>query len=1375
MNYNKSLLDIFHSLSEFEKKVFTILLISNISASAGRLFLFFNELEIYSEAGVKNTSAILLETLESLRGNNLLKGAKGKPWTVCNNALFLAQDPYVRNMIDTYGGLIIKKLEKDILSASEWEWGRKDASDVLVSLLQPFHLLFALPLSRVQKVAQFHSLYNTLFKKSEMIFSYCDFENSRHYEMYFWHSLADIPEISEIFSSCTRRNQKKILEVLKMKVLQEGEMIAFQEIASITPKELKAELLEVLVIQGKIQEAEEILNTLPTSSFSQGVRGIIAFLANQDIKAEDYFHESVLLYKKENKKRKYHTPYLSGVFHVFLMIKKSFRKNINKIHEYISTAYKNSSHFKKSYAFVECIAQNEEGEAINTSLFSQKNRREDMNVFDFLWCAVAMQWCVPKKFVKEGDEWSDIIKELQSYGFHFLADQIELITKKDSQSVFIQAEESFEDQWRHTLNFLDILSGESSKTKTQKKSRIAWVISLPSRTIEITPKLQVQNKNGSWSKGRNIALSKLKNEEFLSAPLSVADRKIIQHIKKYNHYDYYGGSYYQLDAVSAIVDLKESSSVFNDSGESVDIQDNTPKLHITKSKKGYTLSFSEDFSEKEGVIIQKRNDRLYSFQNISYEHLAVKKHIKKNNCIPFEAEEALQKMIFGLSQILPLHSDLAGSDEHIKTVEADTVIQAHIERSEEKLRVEFFIEPIPETEHFFHPGKGSAHFFLEKEGEKIQTARNLKSETQQYNNIIHSSFVFAEQEIQPFVVESQNTFESLELLDELKKEKNTIKLVWKKGEEMVISKNIQSSHVFLQIKKSDQNWFELSGNITQNKKEVADIKEILAKVHASGSRFLEFGENEYWALSEDLHAQLHQIEQISDNGKVNALTVPLIQENLEEIENVTVDDFWKENEQKWKKSLKKKYKVPSTLQAELRAYQKEGFEWLAQRAEMNLGACLADDMGLGKTLQSIALLLYRAKKGPALVVAPVSVLHNWKNEIEKFAPSLRPILLAGTPEERSEQAKNIKKFDVLLCSYGILDKEKELLGSISWDTVILDEAQAIKNHTTKRSQAAFALQANFKMITTGTPIENHLSELWSLFRFITPGFLGSFQSFTNRFILPLEKDSSIETQKTLQKMITPFVLRRKKHEVLTELPEKTEITLSVDMSDQEKNLYEALRQNAIEKIEELKKEKKGTQHLAVLAQIMNLRKACCHPSLVNTALEFESSKLKELEKILTELQENKHKVLIFSQFVEYLKIIKHFLEEKNISYQYLDGSTPLKKRKQAVEDFQDGQGDCFLISLKAGGSGLNLTAANYVIHMDPWWNPAVEDQASDRVYRIGQKQKVTVYRLIIKNSIEEKILNLHSSKRDLADGLLNGTGKKSTLSLDQLKDLLKGE
>jgi SNF2 family DNA or RNA helicase len=317
------------------------------------------------------------------------------------------------------------------------------------------------------------------------------------------------------------------------------------------------------------------------------------------------------------------------------------------------------------------------------------------------------------------------------------------------------------------------------------------------------------------------------------------------------------------------------------------------------------------------------------------------------------------------------------------------------------------------------------------------------------------------------------------------------------------------------------------------------------------------------------------------------------------------------------------------------------------------------------------------------------------------------------------------------------------------------------------------IKAGFRLATRGTPVENRLDELWNLFRFLNPGLLGSHKSFSTRFAVQIEKFGSKAARTLLKRLIRPFILRRTKSQVLEELPPRTDILHRIELSREESAFYEALRRTAVETLAGAENSPPGEKQIRILAEIMRLRRACCNPQLVMPGSGIPSSKLAAFHEIVAELREGGHRALVFSQFVDHLSILRRDLDSAGITYQYLDGSTPQKERQGRVASFQSGEGELFLISLKAGGVGLNLTAADYVIHMDPWWNPAVEDQASDRAHRIGQNRPVTVYRLVAANTIEEKIVALHHQKRDLADSLLEGTETSARVSAEDLMELLR--
>jgi SNF2 family DNA or RNA helicase len=451
--------------------------------------------------------------------------------------------------------------------------------------------------------------------------------------------------------------------------------------------------------------------------------------------------------------------------------------------------------------------------------------------------------------------------------------------------------------------------------------------------------------------------------------------------------------------------------------------------------------------------------------------------------------------------------------------------------------------------------------------------------------------------------------------------------------------------------------------------------------------------------------------------------------------------------------------------AQFRDYQKRGFSWLVFLHQLGIGGILADDMGLGKTLQAIALLCWVKNKSkshkPSLVVAPTSVVPNWAREIEKFAPSLSTLLWQGP--DRHEQKSMLEDVDVVITSYALLRRDEEVLREHEFCYVILDEAQHIKNPLSATARAAKRLKSERRLALTGTPIENRLSEIWSIMDFVSPGLLGSLKTFEEKYARPVERGDA-ETIQKLRAIVRPFVLRRTKSEVAPELPAKIEQDIIVPLADDQAKLYkQILAQVRASVLSEVEKQGVAKAHIQILAALTRLRQVACDPRLAKmNAREGEwndetSGKLSALREILQEAKAGGHRVLVFSQFVEMLQLIKAALDQDGIVYEYIDGST--KDRQQRIDRFNaDESVDAFLISLKAGGTGLNLTGADTVVHFDPWWNPAVEDQATDRAHRIGQNKVVTVYRLIAKGTVEEKILQLSGKKRELVANVLTTEG-----------------
>ena len=929
------------------------------------------------------------------------------------------------------------------------------------------------------------------------------------------------------------------------------------------------------------------------------------------------------------------------------------------------------------------------------------------------------------------------------------------------------------EDWESALNvLLSMTSNAVKQTAKENDSRLVWLVDF--ENLQIQPKEQVYGKTG-WSAGRNVALQRLMRAELNN--MTDQDRRISRNVKQY--YGWSGGNEYALDIDKALPELVGHPLLFLYKSPQVAVQfvEDKPILIAKEVKEGYQLSFSQKI-EAAGWTIVKESPTRYKLLRVTEDHARIARTMENNKLIvPVKGRERLQKVIEGLSNLVTVQSAFETTD-NLPKVKPDLRTCVHLLPIGDGFHVEFYAKPFAENPPYFKPGVGEALVIADMNGKRVQTKRDLKKEK------LNAEALLEKLEILRGVKPQHNTWElddaekCLQFLLELQPmvAEESVLLEWPKGEKFRITKIAGFDQFSMNVKEKND-WFEVNGQLRVDENLVLNMQELL-KISESKSQFIELSPGKFLALTNEFRKRLQEINGLLNPLKdgslqLHKLAAPAMSIFTDEVKAFDFDKKYKKNLDTLHKAFKAKFKVPENFNATLREYQTEGFQWLSRLALWGVGACLADDMGLGKTVQALALVLDRADQGPTLVVAPASVCRNWNVEIQKFTPTLNPILFGEG--DRTAAIDQAGPRDILITTYDLMTREAENFTNKKFTTIILDEAQAIKNRSTKRSETAMQLQGDFKILTTGTPLENHLGELWNLFQFINPGLLGSIERFTEKFAGPIEKYRDENRRDQLRRLVQPFMLRRRKDEVLKELPAKTEITLTVELTPDERAFYEALRRKALASLErDTEGVGGGQKHLQILAEIMRLRRAACHPRLVDEKADFvESAKLRLFGETVEELLDGGHKALVFSQFVGHLAILESYLKKKNISYQYLDGSTPLNKRQERIEAFQRGEGDLFLISLKAGGVGLNLTAADYVIHMDPWWNPAVEDQATDRAHRIGQEKPVTVYRLVTEGTIEEKILKLHEQKRDLADSLLTGADVSARLTADDLLALIK--
>ncbi|MGV8893338.1 MAG: DEAD/DEAH box helicase [Burkholderiaceae bacterium] len=1076
-------------------------------------------------------------------------------------------------------------------------------------------------------------------------------------------------------------------------------------------------------------------------------------------------------------KRKLFLPELIGLLYTVAMLAKKDAASLKRAKEQVDDGVKH--HHAFAYYLLQPLV-NHLAQGVPLNSMSPSARPEKS--IDVLFEGMALYWQDAPQNTPMHDKLLQMRETCMQSGYTWVAAELDVLLFKqysDPQKLLDwHAQQQFqplvnalqrEETWQRALTALTKLKpGAVATVISGSDVRIAWLLESHPNHIKLEPREQKRNAKGVWSKGRPIALKRLAQEQDTLPGISEQDKRIAMCVNK--TYDtYYGGSGYELNGEKALPFLVGHPAVFWFDAPDVGIDIVKGEVALQLKEQGGQISLRLDpiLSAEAPIIWRKETPtRLVVFTS-NPEILQIAGILGRGLTVPATAKAQLVDVIAAIAPHLAIHSDVPELAAHIASVDADTTVYAHLLPLREGLRLQFLVRPLADG-GWFAPGKGAANVLGEQGGNAVQASRNLKQEQKRLQQVMEACPALGEAEENGQEWELQHPELCLELLSELKAlPEDMLQLVWPEGERFRLKGSRSLQQMRLTIKKEGE-WFVAGGDITLDDGRVLALRELLQLMDGASGRFLKLGDNDYLALTEAFRKRLEELRALGepvgkDGLRINPLAAPALAELAAEVGELKADSAWREHVKKLDSLADYIPVLPSTLQAELRDYQLTGYQWLSRLARWGVGACLADDMGLGKTVQALALLLERAPDGPALVVAPISVAMNWQAEVARFAPTLK---VRAYHNNRS--LAELGPFDLVIASYGMLQSDSEIFSALRWHSVVLDEAQVIKNAATKRSQAAMALNADFKMIASGTPVENHLGELWNLFRFINPGLLGSKERFAQRFSNPIERGDK-PARLHLKKLIQPFILRRTKTQVLSELPSRTEVKLIVELSDEERHLYEALRQEALDKIAHLNPGESQSMH--VLAEITKLRRFCCNPKLVLKKSNVSGSKLKVLAAVVEELLENRHKALVFSQFVDHLAIVREWLDQKGIRYQYLDGSTPPAERIKRVNAFQAGEGDIFLISLKAGGTGLNLTAADYVIHLDPWWNPAVEDQASDRAHRMGQLRPVTIYRLVAQDTIEEKILALHAEKRGLADSLLEGgdaAGKMDTAALLRL-------
>jgi SNF2 family DNA or RNA helicase len=1166
-------------------------------------------------------------------------------------------------------------------------------------------------------------------------------------------------------------------------------------------------LIEQLLLRGKLHEAEQILKQAAKEHDNQfaALWGYIAFLQGDDAAAIEQYAIALQALKKGAGKRKIYFQSLSGIFFILALLKQGTPERLSEAAEYASIARQAKHWLSPTYAVLENVVNVQQGDIVKKEwiIHTPIAPHYGGNSLETLVCSLCLYWVDAEQAKKHLPKMLEpFFDDANAAGYLWLAQitgallaQLKPRSPYGKRAAALRSESGMrslvdliqpQEPWELCLNALANLQKDQPQTTTKpdSNSRLAWFITFyPSSGYVLQPREQSLNAKGEWSKGRPIALKRLKTSVDEFGYLTPQDVKICSYIKTYTYG--WGNKTEYTFGEKAIAALVGHPYVFWEDapGTRVEVIKGEPELLVKKDKGDrLSLQFSPELQDNKALLTVKTSPTQLKVIEITPEHRRIADILGQKNRleVPAAAKERVLSAINAVSSIVTVHSDIGGGAA-TEEVPSDPTPHIHLLPATTGLKVAVLTRPFAQGGPYYRPGTGGETVIAEIDGKRLQTSRNLKDEKKLANAAIAACPTLVQQESQDKEWLIEDPEDCLELLLELQALGDRVVVEHPEGETFRVTHQAGLKDFRLSIKRQND-WFATDGALQVSPQLVLDMQQLMQLLEQTPGRFIPLGDGQFLALTQEFRKRLDDLRTYADSSskglRLHPLAALAVEDWMDEVGDLKTDKHWKAHVQRLKEIQDFDPQLPSTLQADLRDYQIDGVRWLARLAHWGVGACLADDMGLGKTLQALAVILMRAPKGPTLIIAPTSVGMNWISEAQRFAPTLNAIQFGSGESSTDRQGQRqklldqLKPFDLLVCSYGLLQQEEvaEMLAQVQWQTIVLDEAQSIKNVATKRSQAAMNLQGGFKLITTGTPIENHLGELWNLFRFINPGLLGSLERFNQHFATPIERYGDRQARLRLKKLIQPFLLRRTKNQVLEELPSRTEILLQVELSREELAFYEALRREAIAKLSE-SDATAGAKHLQVLAEIMRLRRACCNTQLVKPEIALPSSKLQLFGEVLTELLENKHKALVFSQFVDHLHIIRDYLDAQTITYQYLDGSTSVAERKKRVNAFQAGEGDVFLISLKAGGTGLNLTAADYVIHMDPWWNPAVEDQASDRAHRIGQQRPVTIYRLVAKDTIEEKIVDLHQHKRDLADSLLEGaemSGKMSTAELVRL-------
>jgi superfamily II DNA or RNA helicase len=949
---------------------------------------------------------------------------------------------------------------------------------------------------------------------------------------------------------------------------------------------------------------------------------------------------------------------------------------------------------------------------------------------------------------------------VRSTGMPWLADRLAEIDARVTAPGSWLALVRRREPWEFVLDALDVLATKahaSAEEQEKGKGRLRWRLAKQIGGVGVDALYLAPGKKSE----RVISVSRVLSDP--AVPCTPQDRILAQSLVVVSDF---GPTRMPSSMLAGFVG---HPNVVDQDGEPLRVVLGEPELSVVEDGGRLRLSLLPGGFEGDGAAVIK-GDGVWTLVKIDAEHERLLHAFgKKDVHVPVSARERVNRTLASLARTMTVRlSGAAAAPER----PGDARPRVQLFRMGAGLRARLRVKPFGDEGGSFRPGVPPATVLFTSGEAMVNGVRDLPAEQAAVDALcaLVPTLTLLDVDGDDRVARDLQT--CLLLLMELRDADALVE--WPEGMPMRAPVARSASDIKITVG-GGAAWLDVHGSLAIDEKRVLDMRTLLANASRAVGRFVPVGDGDFVALTEDIARKLEALGRAQALGGKEGISSALLPAVGEWSEGFSVE-WGKEIEARRAaiaRAMAARPKPPRALAAELRDYQREGFTFLARRADAGLGAILADDMGLGKTIQALALLVHRAAGGPALVVAPTSVVRNWELEATRFAPTLRVHRVSEL--DRAAVVERAGPRDVLLCSYGILVSEQELLSSRPFHTVIYDEAHALKNAGTKRHSAARTLQATAALALTGTPVENHPGELHAVVDVVLPAMLGSRGAFDRAFGSEVPEEQK-RARATLRSLVRPLVLRRTKSEVLTELPPKTEIVRVLPPSKEHLAFYEAVRRRAMERARAPRggKGKPGASRVEILAEIMRLRRAAIDPRLVGGDDAPPGNKLDELVRVATDLREEGHRLLVFSQFLEVLDRAQRQLGDAGLTCRRLDGSMSTKARAAEVAAFEAGEGDVFLLSLKAGGVGLNLTGADYVVHMDPWWNPAVEDQATDRAHRIGQTRPVTVLKLLMEGTIEEKVLALHASKRELYTDLVGDADGKGVLDPALLMELLGG-